>query len=92
MLAFHFLDTGTPPDIILYAKGQAFSTAHTSIMIRLNPETSCYDVTVYCDKCNKPLTATVKVQLPPKCMIGGDHTVKDCPLQMRGLAHKGLEV
>lgn len=66
--------------------------------IRLNLETSCYDfqkgdpITVYCDKCHKPLTATVKVQLPPKCMIGGEHTVKDCPLQMRGLAHKGLEV
>ena len=70
--------------------------AHTgSFYIKVDPEggSSCYDfstnrpIEVYCAECDKEFSATVKVQLPPKCMIGAEHTTADCPLSLPIAAH-----
>ena len=64
--------------------------------VRLDRESGTYDITkgkpitVYCDICHKPLMATVEIQLPPKCMTGGGHTVKDCPLKLPLDTHAGV--
>ena len=68
--------------------------AHTgSFYIEINPDSCSYYIatddplTVRCATCDKEFKAEVKVILPPKCMIGAEHTTADCPLSLPIAAH-----
>ena len=47
-------------------------------------------LTAQCGKCRRIFKMTVKVDIVNRPVK--PHKQEDCPLQMRGLAHKGLEV
>lgn len=66
-----------------------------SFYIKVDPEgiLGCFDfstnrpVSVHCAECDKEFSATINVQLPPKCMIGAEHKTEDCPLRLPISAH-----